>query len=317
MSCSNKVIVFNIMVNNDKLSNRHKYNSGYKYGFEYEYGVGNEYSIGNKYRYDSSHEYGISHEYSIRHEYDSEHKYSSEHEYNIGGEYGSEHEYSIGHEYGNGHKYSSLNEHDSMDKYDNMNEHNSMNEHDSGSRDKHGNIDKYHNYEPEKNITKDANNDYEIQKVFNSWDVAIEEIEKYACRKGFGTRRLYVEKLENGDVQRHTIVCEHFGCPEQTKSKNPQNKTTSKCIGCTWQINISCLEKENPYRLIYVTKIVDKHKNHELNLPYRTFQESFKFSEKMLKNIEFYVKKMNCSLQQICKALEESYPEYTIYMPVL
>ncbi|CAG8794878.1 14928_t:CDS:2, partial [Cetraspora pellucida] len=104
--------------------------------------------------------------------------------------------------------------------------------------------------------------------VFNSWDVAIEEIEKYACCKGFGTRRLCVEKLENGDVQRCTIVCEHFGCPEQTKSKNSQNKTTSKHIGCTWQINISYPEKENPHRLIYVTKIVDKHKNHELNPPY-------------------------------------------------
>ncbi|CAG8828245.1 17708_t:CDS:1, partial [Dentiscutata erythropus] len=70
----------------------------------------------------------------------------------------------------------SLNEHDGMDKHDNMNEHNSMNEHDSGR-------DEYHNYEPEENITEDANDDYEIQKVFNSWDVAMEEIEKYAHRK--------------------------------------------------------------------------------------------------------------------------------------
>ncbi|CAG8725732.1 23632_t:CDS:2, partial [Cetraspora pellucida] len=260
------------------------------------------------------HEYGISHEYGIRHEYDSGHEYSSgheygsEHKYDIRDKYSSEHKYSIGHEYGNGHKYSSLNEHDSIDKHDNMNEHNSMNEHDSGSRDKHSNIDEYHNYEPEENITEDANNDYEIQKVFNSWDVAIEEIEKYACRKGFGTRHLRVKKLENSDVRRCTIVCEHFGCPKQTKSKNLQNKTTSKCIGCTWQINISCPEKENPYRLIYITKIVDKHKNYELNLLYYTFQESLKFSEKMLKDIEFYMKKMNCSPQQIRKALEESYP---------
>ncbi|CAG8677684.1 22495_t:CDS:2, partial [Racocetra persica] len=168
-----------------------------------------------------------------------------------------------------------------------------MNEHDSGSRDEHGNRVEYRNYEPEENITEDVNDDYEIQKVFNSWDVAIEEIEKYARRKGFGTRRLRVEKLDNGDVQRHTIVYEHFGCPEQMKSKNSQNKTTSKHIG------------------------FDKHKNHELNPPYRNFQESLKFSEKMLKDIEFYVKKMNCSPQQICKALEESYPEHTIYMPML
>ncbi|CAG8748571.1 18927_t:CDS:2, partial [Racocetra persica] len=195
MSCSNEAMVFNIMVNDDKLSNGHKYDSRYKYGFGYEYGVRNEYSIGNEYRYDSRHEYGIGHEYE--------------------------------------------------------------------------------------NITEDANDDYKIQKVFNSWDVAIEEIEKYACRKGFGTRRLRVEKLDNSDIRRYTIVCEHFDRPEQTKNKNPQNKTTSKRIG------------------------FDKNKNHELNPPYRTFQESLKFSEKMFKDIEFYVKKMNCKIQRFCPKLRD------------
>ncbi|CAG8804448.1 7631_t:CDS:2, partial [Dentiscutata erythropus] len=96
----------------------------------------------------------------------------------------------------------SLNEHDGMDEHDNMNEHNSMNEHDSGR-------DEYRNYEPEENITEDVNDDYEIQKVFNSWDVAMEEIEKYTHRKAATNRyemALSIFLIVDNHLHSHMVV---------------------------------------------------------------------------------------------------------------
>ncbi|CAG8590718.1 37686_t:CDS:2 [Gigaspora margarita] len=45
-------------------------------------------------------------------------------------------------------------------------------------------------------------------------------------------------------------------------------------------------------------------------------KENLEFTINMVKDVEFYVTKMNCSPQQICKALEEKYL-VKIYMPVL
>ncbi|CAG8551943.1 34252_t:CDS:2 [Racocetra persica] len=76
-----------------------------------------------------------------------------------------------------------------------------------------------------------------------------------------------------GEELRRTLVCEHFGQPEATKSKGKKKKTTSK-------------------------------------------HESLEFMVDMIKDVEFFVTKMNCSPQQIHKALEEKY-SVKIFMPVL
>ncbi|CAG8844863.1 7615_t:CDS:2, partial [Racocetra persica] len=89
------------------------------------------------------------------------------------------------------------------------------------------------------------------------------------------------------------MVCEHFGQPEATKSKDQKKKTTTKRVGYTWQINLSCPEKKNPNKVIYISKLINKHQNHELDQARYNFQEN-----------------------QIRKALEEKY-YVKVYMPVL
>ncbi|CAG8821780.1 4877_t:CDS:2, partial [Gigaspora margarita] len=76
--------------------------------------------------------------------------------------------------------------------------------------------------------------------------------------------------------------------PEATKSKDPKKVTTSKCVGCTWQINLSCSEKNNPHKVVYITKLIDEHKNHELNKAHYDFQENLEFTVDMVKDIEFF-----------------------------
>ncbi|CAG8845650.1 33180_t:CDS:1, partial [Racocetra persica] len=61
------------------------------------------------------------------------------------------------------------------------------------------------------------------------------------------------------------MICEHFGQPEATKSKDSKKETTTKRVGCTWQINLSCPKKENPNKVVYISKLINKHQNHELD----------------------------------------------------
>ncbi|CAG8720578.1 2240_t:CDS:2 [Gigaspora margarita] len=128
--------------------------------------------------------------------------------------------------------------------------------------------------------------------VFRSWDHTINEIESMGRDKD--------------------LRC----IATSTKSKDQKKETTSKCIGCTWQINLSCLEKNNSNKIIYITKLVKEHKNHDLDHKYFEFWENLEVTLDMVKDVEFYLTKMNCSPQQIRKALEEKY-SVKIYMPVL
>ncbi|CAG8738658.1 3151_t:CDS:2, partial [Racocetra persica] len=86
-------------------------------------------------------------------------------------------------------------------------------------------------------------------------------------------------------INKGTQVCEHYGQPESTKSKDTEKETTSKRIGCIWQINLSCLEKNNPYKIVYVTKLIDEHKNHSLDRARYQFRENLKFTVNMAKEI--------------------------------
>ncbi|CAG8833136.1 28393_t:CDS:1, partial [Gigaspora margarita] len=56
-----------------------------------------------------------------------------------------------------------------------------------------------------------------------------------------------------------------------------------------------CPEKNNSHKVIYVTKLIDEYKNHTLNHAHYDFQKSLKFTVDMIKNVEFFVTKMNCS----------------------
>ncbi|CAG8480172.1 10458_t:CDS:2 [Scutellospora calospora] len=74
--------------------------------------------------------------------------------------------------------------------------------------------------------------------------------------------------------------------------------------------------KNNSHKVIYVTKLINKHKNHSLNRAHYDFRESLEFTVDMIKEVEFFVTKMKYSSQQIYKALEENY-SVKIYIPVL
>ncbi|CAG8782733.1 12352_t:CDS:2 [Racocetra persica] len=69
MSCNNKAIVFNTVVNNNKPGNRHEYNSGHNYNIGCEYSFEHEYDSGHK--YNIGHVYDSGDKYSIRHKYDT------------------------------------------------------------------------------------------------------------------------------------------------------------------------------------------------------------------------------------------------------
>ena len=126
----------------------------------------------------------------------------------------------------------------------------------------------------------------------------------------------FIEKLKNEEVRRCMLVCEHFGHLEATKSKDSRKETTTKRVECIWQINLSCLEKDNPHKLVYVAKLINEHKNHDLDQARYNFQENITFTMEMTEDVKFFVTKMNCSPQQIRKALEEKY-FVKAYMPVL
>ncbi|CAG8823037.1 21921_t:CDS:1, partial [Gigaspora margarita] len=107
-------------------------------------------------------------------------------------------------------------------------------------------------------------------KIFLNWNYTMKEVEKYGSKQGFKICCYCVER-SNNIIRRRTLVCEHFSQPEATKSKDKKKETTSKRIGCIWQINLSCPEKNNPHKVVYVTKLVDEYKNHTLDRAHYDF----------------------------------------------
>ncbi|RIB10344.1 hypothetical protein C2G38_2206398 [Gigaspora rosea] len=106
------------------------------------------------------------------------------------------------------------------------------------------------------NFEHNQHHELQVGMMFLDWNHAISEIKKYEKRQGFKPRLYHIEKLKNSDIRRRTIVGKHFGQPEMTKSKDPKKETTTKQIGCTWQVNLSCLEKENPNKIVYIAKLL-------------------------------------------------------------
>ncbi|CAG8833232.1 37377_t:CDS:2, partial [Gigaspora margarita] len=164
-------------------------------------------------------------------------------------------------------------------------------------------------YPNECNMNIENNQYYELQvgKMFLNWDYAMSELKQYEKREGFRSHFYYTKKLDNGDIQRYTIVCEHFGQPKATKSKNPKKETMTKCIEYMWQINLLCPKKDNPLKTIYIAKLVNEHKNHDLDQAHYNFQENIAFTKEMTEDVEFF---------QIHKALKEKY-SVKVYMQVL
>ncbi|CAG8813322.1 20460_t:CDS:2, partial [Gigaspora margarita] len=104
----------------------------------------------------------------------------------------------------------------------------------------------------------------QVGMIFHDWDHAMNEIQKYEKRQGFKTQYYRIKKLKNRDV---------------------------------WRLNLLCPEKDNPHKLVYVAKLVNEHRNYDLDQAHYNFQENMAFTTEMTKNIKFFVTKIN--LQRI------------------
>ncbi|CAG8779498.1 25490_t:CDS:2 [Gigaspora margarita] len=115
--------------------------------------------------------------------------------------------------------------------------------------------------------------EFQIDATFYEWDYANDRLDTLYTKHNISNN------LKNSNILRYTTVCEHFGQPKMTKSKDLKKETTTKQIGCMWQKNIA-------------------------------------FTKEITDDVKFFVTKMNCSLQQIYKALEEKY-FVKVYIPIL
>ncbi|CAG8757092.1 41473_t:CDS:1, partial [Gigaspora margarita] len=64
------------------------------------------------------------------------------------------------------------------------------------------------------NNNNNENDQYEELKeelMFHNWNHAANKVDKYRKRQGFKMCYYCVEKLKSRDIQRCTIVCDHFG----------------------------------------------------------------------------------------------------------
>ncbi|CAG8772436.1 2228_t:CDS:2, partial [Gigaspora margarita] len=110
----------------------------------------------------------------------------------------------------------------------------------------------------EPNNNNQAKFDVNIGMVFRDWDHAMNEITKFEKREEF-------------------------------KVKDPKKKTTTKRIGCIWQINLSCPEKDNSHKLVYIAKLINEHRNHELDQEHYNFQKNIAFTTEMTEDVKFFV----------------------------
>ncbi|CAG8853100.1 39696_t:CDS:2, partial [Gigaspora margarita] len=78
-------------------------------------------------------------------------------------------------------------------------------------------------------IIENKNEELKVYVMFRDWDYAMTKIEKYRKRQGFKTRCYCVDRSSNC-IRRRMLVCEHYGKPDMTKSKDPKKETTSKRV---------------------------------------------------------------------------------------
>src|ERR1041385_2424364 len=130
---------------------------------------------------------------------------------------------------------------------------------------------------------------------------------EYGKSNGFTVIKDHVQR-EGDIIRRRTYICEH-GRKYDSKSKK---ETTTKKMVCPWHVNTSCPKTNNPDCAIFITKVIDDH-NHGLNIEAIAFNESKKFSDDMMEDIQFLTQhcKMGATAQR--RYLEAKYPTHPIY----
>ncbi|RHZ90138.1 hypothetical protein Glove_7g8 [Diversispora epigaea] len=89
--------------------------------------------------------------------------------------------------------------------------------------------------------------------------------------------------IKLGKKAKRTAQCEHRG---NYIIKSASKQTTTKCIGCTWHINLSEPIAENSFNHVYITTFHNIH-SHNLNPNIIQFENNKQIPFEIMKKIEF------------------------------
>lgn len=144
-------------------------------------------------------------------------------------------------------------------------------------------------------------------KVLENWPTCDLFISQWGKSKGFNVIKDRVHR-EGDVIRRRVYICEHG----KNHESNSKKETSTKRTSCPWHINASSPKLNNPNSAVFINKIVDEH-NHDLNIEAIVFEESKKFSDEMMEDIQFLTQhcKMGATAQR--RYLEGKYPSHPIY----
>ncbi len=144
--------------------------------------------------------------------------------------------------------------------------------------------------------------------AFTTWEQAFETIESWAKQQGFNVIYNHVERNPDGTLRKRTVQCEYQGS-HVTKSNK---ETTTKCIGCTWHINLSEPLSKNPFKYVYITTFHNIH-SHNLNPNIIQFGDNKCIPSEIMKEIEFLTIKCRMGAATQRQYLEARFPGQMIY----
>ena len=91
-----------------------------------------------------------------------------------------------------------------------------------------------------------------------------------------------------GIVRHRTFICHHG----RSCSSNSSRNTVTKKINCPFSVNFSCPKDKNPECFVIINKINEEN-NHLLNRSIIEFEESKKFTMKMIEDRHY---QKNCKV---------------------
>ncbi|KAI2609201.1 hypothetical protein GGR54DRAFT_618838 [Hypoxylon sp. NC1633] len=76
------------------------------------------------------------------------------------------------------------------------------------------------------------------EKIYDSWEILIDEVHKYATHQGFGIVKLRSSNYRDSKATRFDLVCDRGGVKYNSTAKK-RNPTTRK-IDCPWKAKAVC-----------------------------------------------------------------------------
>ena len=146
-------------------------------------------------------------------------------------------------------------------------------------------------------------------RVFNTWQQAFDTIESWVKQQGFNIRYNRVERKSDGTFRKRSIQCEHQG---EYVTSSTSKQTTTKCMGCTWHLNLSEPSSKNPSKHVYITTFHDVH-SHNLTPSLVKFNNDKQIPPEIMKEIEFLTVKCKMGVAIQRQYLEAKFPEQMFY----